>query len=85
MLRPFIENYTELCTVAADISHLPQPAKKGPTGDYYEVYYDIVLIFGLTEFQILVAWEDKVSLISWIWMPLDFSKFSISRALKRGV
>jgi len=61
-LRPFTENYMELCTVVADISHLPQPAKEGPTGYYYEVYYDIVLIFGLTELQIMVAWEENVSL-----------------------
>jgi hypothetical protein len=62
----FTENYMELGTVVADIFHLRHPAKKGPTGYYYEVYYDIVLVFGLTELQILVAWEEKVRLISWI-------------------
>lgn len=73
LLRPFTENYMELCTVVADISHLPQPAKEGPTGYYYEVYYDIVLIFGLTELQIMVAWQENVS--------SDFMDFKAARFL----
>lgn len=76
LLRPFTENYMELCTVVGDISHLPQPAKEGPTGYYYEVYYDIVLIFGLTELQIMVAWQENVS--------FDFMDFEATRFLSNS-
>ena len=56
-----LENYTKLCDIPVDLSHLPQPIKKGPNGDmYHEVEYDIVLMLGLTEFKVQVAWKENV-------------------------
>ncbi|KIM46840.1 hypothetical protein M413DRAFT_264068 [Hebeloma cylindrosporum] len=56
------ENYTKLCNISANVSHVPQPLKEGPNGDmYHEVEYDIVLMFGLTELKVQVAWmEDGI-------------------------
>lgn len=55
------ENYTKLCDITVNISHLPQPVKKGPDGDmYHEVEYDIVMMLGLTEFKVQLAWKENV-------------------------
>ena len=44
-----------------DLSNLHQPAQKRPNGDvYYEVEYEIVLMFGLTEFKAQVVWKENV-------------------------
>jgi len=59
-----IENYTDLCTIQVDLSHLPlspQPKFSG-RGTCYYFEYDIVLLFGLTELQAMVAWKEDVGL-----------------------
>jgi hypothetical protein len=57
-----IENYTDLCAIQIDLSHLPLlPLSKysgGGTCYYFE--YEIVLLFGLTELQAVVAWKENV-------------------------
>ena len=65
-----IANYTELCTIEADLSHLslsPQPKHSGK-GNFYKVEYDIVLLFGLTEFKAAVAWKENVGLLMVHWI-----------------
>ena len=60
-----IDNYTELCTIEVDLSHLPlspQP-KHSEKGNFYKVRYDIVLLFGLTEFNAAIAWKENVGLL----------------------
>jgi hypothetical protein len=57
-----IDNYTELCTIEVDLSHLPlspQP-KYSEEGNFYMVKYDIVLLFGMTEFKAAIAWMENV-------------------------
>jgi hypothetical protein len=57
-----IENYTELCTIEVDLSHLPlspQPQVSGE-GIFYRLSFDIVLLFGQTELEAAVAWKEKV-------------------------
>lgn len=55
------ENYTQLCNIVTDLSNVPLTPMTNPDGEtYYRIYYDIVLLFGLTEMKALVAWKDKV-------------------------
>jgi hypothetical protein len=60
-----IDNYTELCTIEVDLSHLPlspRPKYSGE-GTFYRTEYDIVLLFGLTEFKAAIAWKENVGLL----------------------
>jgi hypothetical protein len=58
-----IENYTKLCTIEMDLSHLPLPPLSKPSGEgiYYRIDYEVILLFGLTELQAMVAWKENVS------------------------
>ena len=60
-----IDNYTELCTIEVDLSHLPMsPQQKySGKGHFYNVKYDVVLLFGLTEFKAAIAWKENVGLL----------------------
>lgn len=55
------ENYTKLCTINVDLSHLPLVARPKVTGPglFYRLDYEIVLLFGLTELKAQVAWKEK--------------------------
>ena len=55
-----------MCDVTADTSELvrslqPQSATDG--GVYYELHYDIILLFGLAELKAQIRWMDKVRLV----------------------
>jgi hypothetical protein len=65
-----IDNYTVLCTIETDLSHLPlspQPKYSGK-GNFYKVKYDVVLLFGLTEFKAAVAWKENVGVLMVPWI-----------------
>ncbi|KAF8959241.1 hypothetical protein BDZ97DRAFT_1923071 [Flammula alnicola] len=52
-------NYTELCTIIANLSHLPLKPFKGYQGrTYYRVDYHVVLLFGLTELKAQISWKE---------------------------
>lgn len=56
-------NYTKLCTINVDLSHLPLAARmkpKGLSGSYYRLDYELVLLFGLTEMKAQVAWKERL-------------------------
>ena len=59
----FVDNYTKLCTIEADLSHLPLPPrnKSSGAGTFYRLDYELVLLFGLTEMKAQVIYKDKVS------------------------
>ena len=59
----FTENYSKLCTIEAGLSLVPlvRRRKVKGNGSYYEVDYDIVLLFGMTELKAQMAWKEKVS------------------------
>jgi len=61
--RTTSENYTKLCTISVDLSHLPlnaRPKAKGAgSGSFFRLDYEIVLLFGLTELKAQVAWKEK--------------------------
>ena len=47
-----------------DLSHLPlvaQPMLNGGPGMFYEIEYETVLLFGLTELKAQIAWKENVS------------------------
>ena len=58
-----IANYTKLCTIKIDFSHLPLTplSKSSGEGIYYRIDYEVILLFGLTELQAMVAWKENVS------------------------
>jgi hypothetical protein len=45
-----------------DLSYLPlSPRRKySGKGTYYHLDYDIILLFGLTELEAMVAWKEEV-------------------------
>jgi len=51
-----------LCAVEVDLSRVPVTRERNVSGEgvYYRINYDIVLLFGLTELQAMVAWEENV-------------------------
>ena len=54
-------NYTQLCTIVTDLSHIPLSPLTNPSGEtYYRVDFDLILFFGLTEMTALLAWKEKV-------------------------
>ena len=59
-----VDNYTKLCSIEADLSHLPLPAqnKSSGAGIFYRLDYELVLLFGLTEMKAQVVYKDKVSI-----------------------
>jgi hypothetical protein len=55
--------FSTLCTVTADMSQLadvlqPQHGKGGAV--FYQHYFDIVLLFGLTELKAQISWMEDV-------------------------
>ena len=59
----FADNYTQLCTIEADLSRVPllPQLKSTGNGSFYWLYYDIILLFGMTELKAQVAWKEGVS------------------------
>ena len=57
-----IENYTNLCKFEIDLSYLPLSprSKSSGKGTYYHLDCDIILLFGLTELEAMVAWKEEV-------------------------
>ncbi|KAI0318140.1 hypothetical protein OF83DRAFT_1171352 [Amylostereum chailletii] len=51
--------FSTLCTITADVSHVPKKVHKGPRGDYIRQDYRVVLSFGMTELEAHLAWTDK--------------------------
>ncbi|KXN81407.1 Heat shock 70 kDa protein 12A [Leucoagaricus sp. SymC.cos] len=54
------ENFHQVITINADTSSLVNQARlcTGLSGNYYELEYDIVMLFGLTELKVQLAWKE---------------------------
>ena len=53
-----LDNYSQLCTIEADLSKIVLQPMRSPNGMvFYRLDYDIVLLFGTTEFKALVSWK----------------------------
>ncbi|PPQ91084.1 hypothetical protein CVT25_011924 [Psilocybe cyanescens] len=68
--------YSTLCLVTADTSKLPMRSHlRANSGSvYYQVLYDIILSFGLTELKAQISWKDsngieKRSLVEVVYDP----------------
>ena len=60
------EQFTDMCEVTADVSELVQslqPQRAADGSKYYEIRYEIVLLFGLTELKAQIRWMDKVRFV----------------------
>ena len=79
-----IENYTSLCTIEVDLSHLPLPPLSKPSGEgiYYHLDLDVILLFGLTELKAMVAWKESVSPVLVLLHPIFTT---VVRVLNDGV
>ncbi|TFK33569.1 hypothetical protein BDQ12DRAFT_738725 [Crucibulum laeve] len=55
------KKFSSLCFVNADLSVLCKNLQplQGPRGKYYTVYYDIILLFGLTELKAQISWVEN--------------------------
>ncbi|KIK58160.1 hypothetical protein GYMLUDRAFT_228044, partial [Collybiopsis luxurians FD-317 M1] len=54
------EMYSNSCTVSANASHISSqlPVRRNPSGAlYYDLEFDVVLLFGLTELKAQIAWK----------------------------
>jgi len=61
-LNLITENFTKLCRVEANVSHLPMSQQTQGGKTYYQSpTFSIVLLFGFTEIQAQIAWTEKVS------------------------
>jgi len=65
------DQYSRLCTIKADISHLPKTPKKNPSGGtYYRIDYSVILLFGLTELKAQLCWNENVRYSLILCLPL---------------
>ena len=56
-----------MCKIEADTSGLtkyPTRRRNVPDSDFFELKFDVILSFGLTELKAQIAWEENVSLFS---------------------
>lgn len=62
----FLENFSILGTVRADVSSVPKEkcSRKDGAGVYYKLSFDIILLFGLTEIKAQISWKEQVSYIT---------------------
>jgi hypothetical protein len=77
VLNRSIDNYTKLCTIEVDLSHLPlsPQSKRSGAGTIYCIDYDIVLLFGLTELQAMLAWKENVGPLSPLYCIVFLTRF----------
>ncbi|KAJ3515537.1 hypothetical protein NMY22_g14431 [Coprinellus aureogranulatus] len=60
--EPWIQNYTKLCAIGVDVSHLPiksVPKENGGTGTYWRVDLTYVLCFSAVELRAHIAWIEE--------------------------
>jgi hypothetical protein len=60
--------------VEADLSQaiLTLPKDTGE-GNFYEVFFDFILLFGMTELKAQVAWTENVSNLHMLFNPNTYS------------
>jgi hypothetical protein len=57
--------FTTVCNLEADLSLIPKTVQSRPDGGtFYTMYYDLVLVFGLTELQAQMRWFENVGVPS---------------------
>ena len=74
--------FDTLCTIRADVAHIPKVQKRGLLGDYYEQHLKVILLFGLTEFKAQLSWIENVSPLrrhGYPIAPTDNGNFRVRR------
>jgi hypothetical protein len=61
-LSPTTDNFSILCTIRADTSAACKNlvAKQNQGKAYFELRYDVIILFGYTELSAQIEWTDKV-------------------------
>ena len=83
---PLAENYRKLCTIRANLFHLPtKPLTNGQGGKYWEVHYKYVFRFTASELSVQIAWMEQVGVFILILGYLPTMTFFFSdRGLREG-
>ena len=56
-----LENYSTACTVEVDTTSLPVQTTTSATGArHFEIRFEVILLFGLTELQAQIAYRQNV-------------------------
>ena len=71
-----IGNYIALCTIEIDLSQVPLSNHPilSRDGIFYRRYVDVVLVFGLTELEAMVAWKENVGPLLALLPPFLLTK-----------
>ena len=57
------ERFSELCTISADVSRVPELCLIGPGGPCFVHAFSVVLSFGLTELKAKISWMENVRIV----------------------
>jgi len=77
LIAYLIDNYTENCTITADLTAVPYSTAVNDDGaTYYRFHYDIIMLFGQTELKAQLAWKENVRLST--TSTLHSSQFGLS-------
>ncbi|KAJ3525317.1 hypothetical protein NMY22_g10627 [Coprinellus aureogranulatus] len=83
------ENYVQICSIEVDLSRLTLQPRRNERGVvFYRLDYEIVLLFGLTEFKAQVAYREDVRTLLLLRTSARLQAdpdFGVDRALRRGV
>lgn len=63
LLTSSLENFEQVCHIVADATNAASSLKPkaGDSGkEYYQLNFDIILLFGLIELQAQIAWIENV-------------------------
>jgi len=78
-------NYTSICHLHADISHLPKIPQINPFGQiFHKMEMSVILLFGLTELQAQLSWIEDVSIFLPIIPVFMLNSAPLSRVLSIG-
>ena len=64
-----VGSFFDLCTVTADTSKIPKPKIKNPRGKHHEVFFEVALLFGLTELKAQLVWVEDGVEKRWVQLP----------------
>jgi hypothetical protein len=75
-----LASFSTLCTIYADLSKLSGTLRPQKSildrSDYYEIKFDVIILFGLTELKAQISWKHEVSAsFSSTYFPADHIPF----------
>ena len=83
-----IEHFSNVCSITADLSALeaelqPKPSLNG-FPPHYELNFEVVILFGLTELKAFCAWKENVSWGLASLVPFCWSSCGLFGLLSEG-